>query len=53
MIQADGNTTGVNNPTGYCYNEQPAWSAYREPSFGYSTPLHPIFDCMVEELHLL
>jgi len=34
-FQADGNSTGVGNPLGYCYKEQPAWSAYREPSFGH------------------
>lgn len=27
--QADGNSTGVGNPLGYCYKQQPAWSAYR------------------------
>ena len=36
-VQADGNSTGTGNPAGYCYNEQPAWSAYREPSFGHGT----------------
>jgi len=36
-IQADGNSTGTGNPAGYCYKEQPAWSAYREPSFGHGT----------------
>lgn len=28
-FQADGNSTGVGNPPGYCYKQQPAWSAYR------------------------
>ena len=28
-FQADGNSTGVGNPPGYCYSQQPAWSAYR------------------------
>lgn len=36
-VQADGNSTGTGNPAGYCYKEQPAWSAYREPSFGHGT----------------
>ncbi len=36
-LQADGNSTGTGNPAGYCYKEQPAWSAYREPSFGHGT----------------
>ncbi|CAK0736397.1 hypothetical protein CVIRNUC_000740 [Coccomyxa viridis] len=36
-FQADGNSTGVGNPPGYCYKEQPAWSAYRESSFGHGT----------------
>lgn len=27
--QADGASTGVGNPPGYCYKAQPAWSAYR------------------------
>ena len=36
-IQADGNSTGVGNPPGFCYKEQPPWSAYREPSFGHGT----------------
>lgn len=36
-FQANGNSTGVGNPGGYCYNAQPAWSAYREPSFGHGT----------------
>ena len=36
-VQADGNSTGVGNPPGYCYAEQPAWSAYRESSFGHGT----------------
>ena len=35
--QADGNSTGVGNPPGYCYKEQPAWSGYRESSFGHGT----------------
>ena len=35
--QADGNSTGVGNPPGYCYKEQPAWSLYRESSFGHGT----------------
>ena len=37
VMQADGNSTGVGNPPGYCYREQPAWSAYRESSFGHGT----------------
>ncbi|DBA94256.1 TPA: hypothetical protein ACH3X1_001874 [Trebouxia sp. C0004] len=36
-FQGDGNSTGTGNPAGYCYKEQPAWSAYREPSFGHGT----------------
>lgn len=40
-FQADGNSTGVGNPIGFCYKEQPAWSAYREPSFG-----HGVLDVM-------
>jgi hypothetical protein len=36
-FQADGNSTGVGNPPGYCYKSQPAWSAYRESSFGHGT----------------
>lgn len=36
-FQGDGNSTGTGNPGGYCYAEQPAWSAYREPSFGHGT----------------
>lgn len=36
-MQGDGNSTGTGNPGGYCYAEQPAWSAYREPSFGHGT----------------
>ncbi|CAL5218603.1 g300 [Coccomyxa viridis] len=36
-FQADGNSTGVGNPPGYCYKEQPAWSLYRESSFGHGT----------------
>ncbi|KAL3151843.1 hypothetical protein ABBQ38_012808 [Trebouxia sp. C0009 RCD-2024] len=36
-FQADGNSTGEGNPAGYCYKEQPEWSAYREPSFGHGT----------------
>ena len=41
--QADGQGTGASaaqlaaNPTGYCYKEQPVWSAYRESSFGHGT----------------
>lgn len=35
--QADGNSTGAGNPKGYCYAEQPAWSVYRESSFGHGT----------------
>ena len=35
MCQADGNSTGVGNPGGYCYAEQPIWSQYRESSFGH------------------
>ena len=37
LMQGDGNSTGSGNPAGYCYNEQPNWSAYREPSFGHGT----------------
>ena len=37
IAQADGNSTGVGNPPGYCYKEQPAWSLYRESSFGHGT----------------
>ena len=37
VMQADGNSTGEGNPAGYCYKEQPEWSAYREPSFGHGT----------------
>lgn len=37
LMQGDGNSTGTGNPGGYCYAEQPAWSAYREPSFGHGT----------------
>lgn len=37
FLQADGNSTGTGNPAGYCYKEQPGWSAYREPSFGHGT----------------
>lgn len=37
VVQADGNSTGTGNPAGYCYKEQPQWSAYREPSFGHGT----------------
>ncbi|CAK0783284.1 hypothetical protein CVIRNUC_006483 [Coccomyxa viridis] len=36
-FQADGNSTGIGNPLGYCYKEQPAWSEYRESSFGHGT----------------
>jgi hypothetical protein len=36
-FQADGNSTGVGNPPGYCYKEQPGWSQYRESSFGHGT----------------
>ncbi|BDA44108.1 Purple acid phosphatase 15 [Coccomyxa sp. Obi] len=36
-FQADGNSTGVGNPPGYCYAEQPQWSQYRESSFGHGT----------------
>ena len=46
----------MGKPPGYCYAEQPAWSAYRESSFGHGTldilnetyalwscePLHPL-----------
>ncbi|KAK9917889.1 hypothetical protein WJX75_009307 [Coccomyxa subellipsoidea] len=41
--QGDGNTTGATvqqratNPKGYCWAEQPPWSAYRESSFGHGT----------------
>jgi hypothetical protein len=41
--QADGQSTGASpqqlaaNPIGYCYKEQPVWSAYRESSFGHGT----------------
>lgn len=37
LAQADGNSTGIGNPPGYCYKEQPAWSEYRESSFGHGT----------------
>lgn len=42
-FQGDGNTTGATvqqratNPKGYCWAEQPPWSAYRESSFGHGT----------------
>ncbi|KAK9915866.1 hypothetical protein WJX75_005427 [Coccomyxa subellipsoidea] len=36
-FNADGNSTGVGNPPGYCYKEQPEWSQYRESSFGHGT----------------
>ena len=50
MMQADGNSTGVGNPPGYCYKEQPAWSAYRESSFGHGTldlvnSTHALWSC--------
>ena len=46
--QADGNTTGASaaqlaaNPKGYCYAEQPPWSAYRESRCALATtqPFH-------------
>ena len=49
-MQADGNSTGVGNPPGYCYREQPAWSAYRESSFGHGTldlmnDTHALWSC--------
>ena len=37
LLQGDGNSTGVGNPPGYCWAEQPPWSAYRESSFGHGT----------------
>ena len=48
--QADGNSTGVGNPPGYCYKEQPAWSLYRESSFGHGTldivnSTHALWSC--------
>lgn len=48
--QADGNSTGVGNPKGYCYAEQPPWSAYRESSFGHGTldvinATHALWQC--------
>jgi hypothetical protein len=36
-FQADGNSTGGFNITGFCYAEQPIWSQLREPSFGHGT----------------
>ncbi|EIE25875.1 Metallo-dependent phosphatase [Coccomyxa subellipsoidea C-169] len=36
-FNADGNSTGVGNPPGYCYKAQPEWSQYRESSFGHGT----------------
>ena len=50
VMQADGNSTGVGNPPGYCYREQPAWSAYRESSFGHGTldivnDTHALWSC--------
>ena len=36
-FQADGNSSGYNNPKGFCYKEQPVWSQIREPSFGHGT----------------
>jgi hypothetical protein len=49
-VQADGNSTGVGNPPGYCYAEQPPWSAYRESSFGHGTldifnSTHALWQC--------
>ncbi len=49
-MQADGNSTGVGNPPGYCYKEQPAWSAYWESSFGHGTldlvnDTHALWSC--------
>ena len=49
-MQADGNSTGEGNPPGYCYREQPAWSAYRESSFGHGTldlmnDTHALWSC--------
>ncbi|KAK9826440.1 hypothetical protein WJX81_005915 [Elliptochloris bilobata] len=46
-FQADGASTGVGNPRGYCYKSQPAWSAYRESSFG-----HGVLD-VLNETHAL
>lgn len=48
--QADGNSTGVGNPPGYCYAEQPQWSQYRESSFGHGTfdalnSTHALWSC--------
>lgn len=43
LVQGDGKTTGQTvqqqaaNPLGYCWAEQPPWSAYRESSFGHGT----------------
>ena len=43
-FQGDGNSTGPNGanigttlPCGYCWQEQPPWSVYRESSFGHGT----------------
>ena len=48
--QADGNSTGVGNPKGYCYAEQPPWSAVRDPSFGHGVldvlnATHALWQC--------
>lgn len=48
--QADGNSTGMGNPPGYCYKEQPEWSQYRESSFGHGTfdalnSTHALWSC--------
>ena len=48
--QADGNSTGVSNPPGYCYAEQPPWSAVRDPSFGHGVldvlnATHALWQC--------
>ncbi len=50
--QADGNSTGVGNPPGYCYKAQPEWSQYRESSFGHGTldvlnSSHALWSCAV------
>ena len=50
-VQADGNGTGIpGSPPGYCYKEQPEWSAYRESSFGHGTfdainATHALWSC--------
>lgn len=50
--QADGNSTGVGNPPGYCYASQPQWSQYRESSFSHGTfdavnSTHALWSCAI------